>query len=209
MRAGLGVRANGITPRAPRRTISGAVAIEFAIIVPVFLVLLLAIFEVGIIYFAQFVLKNATVATARVIRTGNSTSYSANPALVDFICSKTDSSLGKLAASIVLPSCSTKLQVYEVDSTAASGSSALTLFPNISSTSLSNSGTAGSSLTMASLDATAKPCAVVVLRVTYAWDVATPGLSWFLVNSGTGQHLLTATEVFQNEPKSGASSQCT
>ncbi|MGB8603070.1 MAG: TadE family protein [Rhizomicrobium sp.] len=193
--------------RGARRTISGAVAIEFAFIVPIFLVLLLAIFEVGIMFFAQFVLKNATVATARVIRTGNSTSYSANPKLVDYICSKTDSSLGKLAGSLVLPSCSSKLQVYEVDSTAAT-STAFTLFPKIKSSDLANNGVTGSSLTMAALDSTAKPCAVIVLRVTYAWDVATPGLSWFLVNSGTSQHLLTATEVFQNEPKSGASSQC-
>lgn len=190
--------------QAQRRTISGAVAIEFAFIIPILLVLLLAIFEVGIIFFAQFVLKNATVATARVIRTGNSTSYSANPTLVDYICSKTDSSLGKLAANLILPSCTSKLRVYEANYT----STGIAGFPSIKSSDLTNNGTTGSSLTMAALDSTTQPCSVVLLRVTYAWDVATPGLSWFLVNYGTSQYLLTATEVFQNEPKSGASSQC-
>jgi hypothetical protein len=44
------------------------------------------------------------------------------------------------------------------------------------------------------------PCDVVLLRATYNWNVVTPVLSWFLVNMANGQHLLSATTAFRNEP---------
>lgn len=188
-----------------RGAVSGSVAIEFAFIAPILLVLIFAVIEVGLIYFGQFVLKNATDAAARVIKTGNATAYSSNPGLVDYICSKGDSGLGKVAANIILPKCSQNLRVYVRSYPATSG---FTSFPSIGVSDLTNNGTTGNTTTLASLDAAAKPCAVQILRVTFAWDVVTPLLTWFLVNYGSGQHLISATEVFQNESAPGSTSAC-
>lgn len=181
---------------------SGAVAIEFAFVLPLLLVLLMGIFETGLVYFAQFVLKNATVATARVIRTGSASSTGTS--LVNYICTSTDSSLGKLAANIILPSCTSTLRIYakNYSTTGIAG------FPSIAASDLTNVGSPGVTTTLGAIDSTALHCNVIVLRVTYPWTVITPGLSWFLVNYGSSQHLLTATEIFQNEPASGDSSQC-
>ena len=49
---------------------SGSAGVEFAFIAPVFFVLLMGTMEVGIMYFSQFVLQNATTDAARLIRTG-------------------------------------------------------------------------------------------------------------------------------------------
>jgi Flp pilus assembly protein TadG len=49
---------------------SGASALEFAIVATPLILLLLAIIEVGLVYFANFALENATAQGARLIRTG-------------------------------------------------------------------------------------------------------------------------------------------
>lgn len=188
--------------RRKAAAISGVVAIEFAFVLPLLLILLMGILETGLTYFAQFVLKNATVATARVIRTGSASSTGTT--LVNYICTATDSSLGKLAANIILPSCTSTLRLYTKNYT----TTGLAGFPSIAASDLASTGSAGVSTTLGAMDSTALPCNVILLRVTYPWTVVTPGLSWFLVNYGSSQHLLTATEIFQNEPSSGGSSQC-
>ena len=53
-----------------RRDPSGASAVEFALIAFPLILLLLAALEVGIVYFANFALENATSQGARLIRTG-------------------------------------------------------------------------------------------------------------------------------------------
>ena len=49
------------------------------------------------------------------------------------------------------------------------------------------------------------PCDVVLVRATYNWTVITPGLSFFLVNMANGQHLLSVTTAFRNEPYTSGS----
>ena len=53
-----------------RRAQSGATAIEFAIIAPLFIGLLISVLETGIYFFAQNVLQNAAVQSGRVFMTG-------------------------------------------------------------------------------------------------------------------------------------------
>jgi Flp pilus assembly protein TadG len=52
------------------RDASGASALEFAILALPLILLLLAVFEVGVVYFANFSLENAVSQGARLIRTG-------------------------------------------------------------------------------------------------------------------------------------------
>jgi hypothetical protein len=49
---------------------SGASALEFALVAVPFLLLIFAVLEVGLVYFATFTLENATAQGARLIRTG-------------------------------------------------------------------------------------------------------------------------------------------
>lgn len=50
--------------------VRGVAAIEFAILSPLFLMLLLAIFELGYMVFVQSVLDSSARTAARLIRTG-------------------------------------------------------------------------------------------------------------------------------------------
>ena len=49
---------------------SGASALEFALVAVPFILLLFAILQIGLVYFANFTLENATNQGARLIRTG-------------------------------------------------------------------------------------------------------------------------------------------
>src|SRR5438132_14309500 len=57
-----------------RRGNSGSAAVEFALIAPVFFLLLFAIFETGMLFFADMTLENGVAVTARLIRTGQAQS---------------------------------------------------------------------------------------------------------------------------------------
>ena len=55
--------------------IKGSAAIEFAMVAPVFFVLLMGTIEAGVIFFAQSALQNALNDTARLVRTGQTGCY--------------------------------------------------------------------------------------------------------------------------------------
>ena len=54
----------------------GSVAIEFTMIAPVFLLMMMATIETGVIFFAQSALQNAVNDTARLVKTGQSACFS-------------------------------------------------------------------------------------------------------------------------------------
>src|SRR3569833_1600719 len=54
----------------------GSAAIEFAMVAPVFFVLLMGTIEAGVNFFGQSVLQNAVNDTARLVRTGQTACYS-------------------------------------------------------------------------------------------------------------------------------------
>lgn len=63
-----------VRSRQFRRERSGTAAVEFALIAPVFLLLLFAIIEVGLFFFAQQVMEQATFLASRQILTGQAQS---------------------------------------------------------------------------------------------------------------------------------------
>jgi Flp pilus assembly protein TadG len=65
-----------------RRNEDGSVAIEFAIIAPVFFFLMFVIAETALVFIAEQVLENAVFETARLIRTGQA--QNANMSEADF-----------------------------------------------------------------------------------------------------------------------------
>ncbi len=58
------------------RDASGASALEFALVATPLILTLLAILEIGIVYFANFTLDSATAQGARLIRTGQAQTQS-------------------------------------------------------------------------------------------------------------------------------------
>ena len=55
--------------------IKGSAAIEFAMVAPVFFMLLMGTIEAGVMFFAQSALQNALNDTARLVRTGQTGCY--------------------------------------------------------------------------------------------------------------------------------------
>jgi Flp pilus assembly protein TadG len=167
---------------------SGSAGIEFAFIAPVFFVLLMGTMEVGIMYFSQFVLQNATTDAARLIRTGQVASGNMTQAQFrTYICNEISPVLN----------CDANLQI-DVES-----------YTNFSSATIGNPLLANNTLNPALNNySTGAACSVVVVRAFYTWSVATPLLTTFIVNMANNDHLLTATAAFRNEPFSTGVSGC-
>jgi Flp pilus assembly protein TadG len=159
---------------------AGSAALEFALIAPIFFVLLMGTIEVGIMFFGQFLLQNATNDAARLIRTGQVASSAMTAAQFrTSICNEISPVLA----------CNGNLQI-DVES-----------FANFSAATYPNPLTAGNTLNPALNNfSPGGVCSVVLLRTFYTWSVITPLLTPFLTNMANNQHLLTSTAAFRNEP---------
>ena len=169
----------------------GSAAIEFAMIMPVFFVLLMGIFEAGMLFFAQFTLQNAVQDAGRMVRTGQAQTAGMTQAqFKTVICNEISA----------LMSCS-KLQV---DVENFSGYSAVN-YQNP----LKSDGTLNTALNNYNIGTA---CNVVLVRGFYTWPVWGPGLVWFLTNmtdgSGNKAHLLAAAAAFRNEPFNSGAAGC-
>lgn len=179
----------------------GSAAIEFAFIAPVFFTLLFGILETGIMYFAEFTLQNATIQSARSIRTGNAQ-------LVNFATAPTCTGGGGgsgaggsyanasewfkdqiccgISALLTCSNLHVNVQNYAGGFTGANFAD--------------NKDAAGNYLPVVDGYNPGNACDVVLVRATYTWTVVTPILSWFLVNMAGNAHMLSATFTFRNEP---------
>lgn len=157
---------------------SGATAVEFAMIAPIFLLLLFAIFETGIIFMAQSVLQSAVNNAARTVKIGSAASMDATT-FRNSICSQIS----------VLMSCSSNLQIDLVSyGSFSSATYSSPLNPDGSFNSAMSRYQPGSG------------GSIELLRASYAWPVVTPLLTTFLVNMGNNSHLISASVAFRNEP---------
>jgi Flp pilus assembly protein TadG len=163
-------------------------AIEFAMVAPVFFLLLLAIMEDGVIYFAGATLQYATDNAARYVRTGQAQA-----------ASLTQAQFRQRICNDIAPllQCNSNLQV-DLQSFSGYGGAGFT-------NPVDASGNLNSSLNNYQ---TGTACNVVLLRVFYTWNIITPMLSPFLTNMSTGKHLITATAAFRNEPFTSSVSGC-
>ena len=161
---------------------SGATALEFALIAPIFFTLMFAIIEAGAVYIGEAWLQYAVSDVGRRVRTGEV--QIANTTETQFrqmICSR---------LSPFLP-CNANLSI-DVD--AYSDFSAANMAPPLDAN--------------GNFDPTkihydpGDPCEVVIVRAYYKWTVATPVMSVFLVNNGNDKHLLASAAAMRNEPYS-------
>jgi Flp pilus assembly protein TadG len=160
------------------RSRSGATAVEFAIIAPVFLALLYAILQTALVFFAQQVLQTATTQAARLIMTGQAQSgnYTASQ-FQQAVCTDATS----------LFNCS---GIYVNVETASSFSSISMLNP-VSNGTFSSTGMSYSPGGTGDIE---------VVQVFYEWPVWTGPLGFSLSNASGNKHVLVATAAFRNEP---------
>ena len=170
--------------RRYRKSESGVTAIEFAIVAPPFLALMLAIFEVGIMLFSEYVIQHGVSIAARMIRTGEV--QTANMTVSEFkalVC-------GKLAGYL---DCDTNLKV---DVRKFADFDTVSLPPPLDAN-------GDFSAQIGGTYEPGDPYEVVVVRVYYAWSLFTPGLT-LMDNMSDGRRLLAAGAAFRNEPYDGS-----
>ena len=167
--------------RRYRKSQSGVTAIEFAMVAPPFLALMMAIFEVGIMLFSEYVIEHGVNQTARMIRTGEVQTQPMNASeFKTTVC-------GRLAGYL---DCETNLHI---DVRAFADFDAIAL-PEP----LTEEGELSSDVTSGKFEP-GDPFEVVVVRVYYAWSLFTPGMT-LMSNMSDGRRLLAAGAAFRNEP---------
>lgn len=163
--------------RALLRSRDGEAAVEFALVAPMFLALLVAIIESGLIFFAQQALQTAATQSARLIMTGQAQTQNLTAAqFAQTVC-------GKLPAMF---SCA---NLYVNVAGAATFSAIAPLNPlqsgTLNAAAMSyNPGIGGD---------------IEIVQLFYLWPSLTAplGLSYADMN---GAFLITATAAFRNEP---------
>lgn len=165
-----------------RRSQSGVTAIEFAMVAPPFFALMMAIFEVGIMLFSEYVIEHGVGQASRMIRTGEVQAASMGPTeFRTLVC-------GNLASYL---DCETELHI---DVRAFNDFDSVIL-----PAPLTNEGTLSDAVTADSEFDPGDPTQVVVVRVYYAWSLFAPGMT-YMANMSDGRRLLAAGAAFRNEP---------
>lgn len=161
------------------RAQKGVAAVEFAIIAIPFFLLLYAVIDTGLVFFATSTLENGVATAARQIKTGQA--QTANMSQTQFrtlICNQIN----------MLLKCDSRLGIDVRRFTSFSSvalPAALDANGNITGNLQFNMGVAGD---------------IIVVRAFYAWPVLTPQFGPSLVNMNGNARLLTAAAAFKNEP---------
>ena len=160
---------------------SGASALEFALVATPLILLLLAVLEVGLVYFANFSLEAATAKGARLIRTGQAQSQ-------NFDAAKFKTEVCKhLSAPVTCGGL--KLDVRHYSSFGGAGAdltNPIDANGNLKTNFTYDPGVGGD---------------VVVVRAFYEWSlIAKLPKDIALSNMANGDRMLMATVAFCNEP---------
>lgn len=176
----------------------GVVAVEMAFVGPPFLLLLAAIFELGLTLTTQSLLDGAARDAARLIRTGQvQTQSSPISTFQDLLCSK-------MSSAMTVSECNSKV-LFEVQKFTDFGSVSFT--PCTRNNNQTGTGTACSFIPGNGGD-------IVGVQASYPRSFIIPwvgaclsgGSCWFGLgtangsNAGSGTATLTTTVIFRNEP---------
>lgn len=171
----------------------GVTAIEFAIVGPVFFMILGSLMETGIFMFAEYVLQTSVQDAARLVRTGQAQEQQLDAAAFkDEVCD---------LASIVMD-CD-DITVYMTS--AASFAALDAAVPSFMDVGDGYGGTSAPATY-----ACGNPSQAVALIATYDWDFSVPFLAETFGNvDGDTKRRLAGVTVFQNEPFPASSNTCT
>jgi Flp pilus assembly protein TadG len=167
--------------RRYRRADGGVSALEFGFVAAPFLWMLCAVFETGLMLFAEYIIENGTAQAGRLIRTGQvQTEGISQSGFKSVVC-------GALTTFL---DCGSRLYVD------------VRHFPNFQSIALPSSRNGDQlspDVTTAAQFQPGNPLDVVVVRVFYDWKLFTPGIT-LLANLANGRRVLTGATAFRNEP---------
>jgi Flp pilus assembly protein TadG len=180
-------RVRRLKQRLRAQSRAGSAIIEFAIVAPVFFLLLFSIMEIGVIYFAQSTIQYATYDVARMIRTGQTQAQGV-----------TQQSIRARICDNIAPlvPCDSDLSV-DIES-----------FANFGGVNFAPPLDGNGNMQPMNNYVPGNACNVVLVRVFYAWPVFTPLLTPFLTNMANNKHLLYTATAFRNEPFSPGMSGC-
>jgi Flp pilus assembly protein TadG len=177
-----------------RRDSSGATAVEFALIAPLFFTMLFVIAETGLMLFTEYVLQTSVQEAARLVRTGQAQSAGmAAGDLKNKVC--------RLASIII--NCNANVTVYVAS---ANDFSALkTAMPSYLGVGKKADGTPGPTSFQCG-----GPNSAVGMIITYDWNFHVPYFMSFLANmsGNTKTRRLVGFAMFKNEPFPSSTSSC-
>src|SRR5690349_14777978 len=162
----------------------GSTATEFAMVAPVFFLLLMGTIEAGVIFFAQSALQNALNDAARLVKTGQSSCFTTDAAGNCQVMTQTQfraqvcNEVGALLQHCTTDANGNSDMQFDVRAYPAGFGGASNSSPLDANRNLPNLNTF----------APGSPCDVVLVRAFYKWRVFTPGLSFLLANMGGSYH---------------------
>lgn len=175
----------GLLPGGFARNRSGAAAVEFALIAPLFLALIFSILEAGYFFFVSSAVDQACARAARLIRTGQAQSETApisKASFFDEICTVV-SKLGD---------CNARLTVDVARFSDFAALAADTTAPTCRD--------ADDDAVDAIPYNVGKQREIVRVRVCYMHKTITPGLGLDLAKAPDGSRKLISIVIFRNEP---------
>ena len=174
-------------PSLGKRGQSGSAMLEFAMIAPVFFMLLFATLETAMVFFGDMILENAVKVTGRTVRTGQA--QLANKTAAQFrqdICDQVSFLLNCDAAHLY------------VDIRSFGNFGAADFPPPLDANgnivgNLNNYQPGGSSQVPGQNS-------IVLVRVFYTWQLNTPMFANYFSNMAGNMRLISASMAFKNEP---------
>ena len=162
-----------------RRAKQGSAVVEFAMLAIPFFLLLYAVIDTSLVFFATSTLENGVATAARQIRTGEA--QTANMTQQQFrtlICNQIS----------MLLACDSRLGID------------VRKFNNFGNVALPGALDGGGNLVGPFQFNMGVAGDIIVVRAFYAWPVLTPDFGSTLVNMSGNSRLLTAAMAFKNEP---------
>ena len=156
--------------------LDGGPTVEFALVAPIFIVVIFATVQCAIIYFCNASLETVTEATARLVLTNQTTSLAA----ADFqtaLCNKLPTFFTCSGIKIGLQPATSNCSINTAAPTFKSDGTLVASLPY-------QQPTAGQ---------------IGVLQVMYQWPVIGLPLGWNFANLGNGTYLMMSTQVFMVE----------
>lgn len=162
-----------------RRNKGGMAAVEFAMVILPFFVMLFAILDTALVFFASTTLENGINGAARRIRTGQAQANNmTQQQFRTLVCNEISGLLD----------CDARLALD------------VRRFTGWGSVNLPAALDANGNLTGNFIFDPGGPSDVVVVRAFYSWPILTPSMQGSLSNMSGNHRLLTASIAFRNEP---------
>lgn len=175
---------------------NGVTAIEFALIAPVFILLVMGIIEFSLIMFTSAVMESATNNTSRLGKTGYVPgAETREQEIIDTVAARTQGLLDPAKIAVSTTVYSNFNDVGQPEPCVSPAQPPCGGTPGVNFIDVNGNGQWDADMGAAGLG---NPGDVVVYTVSYPWPIMTPVMRGILGNT----YLITARDVVRNEPYS-------